>query len=87
MSDFKKYYNFKFYKDLNQFFSTIPDESKFHEDMKNKETFSIQFERLTPEFKHLSFLDKNEKRNVCNCSISDSSYRYGLLYLLQDILQ
>ena len=61
MSDFKIYFNFKFQEDLNRFFSTIPDESKFHEDINNKETFSIQFERLTPAFNHLSFLDKKEK--------------------------
>jgi hypothetical protein len=43
------------------FFSTIPDESKFHEDKQNKLIFSIQYERLTPAFNHLNFLGKEGK--------------------------
>lgn len=58
MTDFKTYYNSKFRDDINSFFSTIPDESRFHEDNQNKLTFSIQYERLTPSFDHLKFLDK-----------------------------
>jgi hypothetical protein len=61
MTDFKTYYNSNFRDDLNRFFSTIPDESKFHEDNQNKQTFSIQYERLTPAFDHLNFLDKERK--------------------------
>jgi hypothetical protein len=61
MTDFKKYYNTKFRDDINRFFSTIPDESKFHEDNQNKQIFSIQYERLTPAFGHLNFLDKEGK--------------------------
>jgi hypothetical protein len=40
---------------------TIPDESRFHEDNQNKETFSIQYERLTPAFEHLNFLENDRK--------------------------
>lgn len=61
MTDFKTYYNSKFRDDINMFFSTIPDESRFHEDTQNKLTFSIQYERLTPTFDHLNFLDKEGK--------------------------
>ena len=61
--DFKTYYNSKFRDDLNRFFSTIPDASKFHEDTENKQVFSIQYERLTPSFDHLNFLDKDGKEN------------------------
>jgi hypothetical protein len=61
MTDFKTYYNSKFRDDINMFFSTIPDESRFHEDTQNKLTFSIQYERLTPAFDHLDFLDKEGK--------------------------
>jgi hypothetical protein len=61
MKDFKTYYNSNFRDDINRFFSTIPDESKFHEDIQNKQTFSIQYERLTPVFDHLDFLDKDRK--------------------------
>jgi hypothetical protein len=61
MTDFKTYYNSKFRDDINMFFSTIPDESRFHEDTQNKLTFSLQYERLTPAFDHLDFLDKEGK--------------------------
>jgi hypothetical protein len=61
MTDFKTYYNSKFRDDINRFFSTIPDASRFHEDTENKQTFSIQYERLTPAFDHLNFLDKDGK--------------------------
>jgi len=59
--DFRRYYSSKFREDLNMFFSTIPDESKFHEDKQNKLIFSIQYERLTPAFDHLDFLEKEAK--------------------------
>lgn len=61
MTDFKTYYNSKFRQDINQFFSTIPDESRFHEDNQSKQTFSVQYERLTPSKNHLDFLSKEEK--------------------------
>ncbi|PIV97007.1 MAG: hypothetical protein COZ16_02715 [Flavobacteriaceae bacterium CG_4_10_14_3_um_filter_31_253] len=61
MTDFKTYYSSKFRQDINQFFSTIPDDSRFHEDKDNKQIFSIQHERLTPSKNHLDFLDKDEK--------------------------
>lgn len=61
MTDFKTYYKSKFRDDLIVFFSTIPDESKFHEDPQNKLIYSIQYERLTPAFDHLNFLDKEGK--------------------------
>ena len=59
MTDFKTYYNSKFRQDINQFFSTIPDYSRFHEDRGKKQIFSIQYERLNPSKKHLDFLDKD----------------------------
>lgn len=61
MTDFKTYYNSKFRDDINMFFSTIPDESRFHEDKEQKQIFSIQHERLTPQKNHLDFLDKESK--------------------------
>jgi hypothetical protein len=61
MNDFKTYYTYDFRKDINQFFSTIPEKSVFHEDPDNKQIFSIQYERLTPLEKHLDFLDKETK--------------------------
>lgn len=61
MSDFKTYYHYKFKEDINKFFFSIPDESKFHEDIVNKKVFSIQYERLTPEKNHLKFLEEEEK--------------------------
>lgn len=61
MSDFKTYYNSKLRDDINIFFSTIPDESRFHEDKVQKQIFSIQHERLTPQKNHLDFLDKESK--------------------------
>lgn len=61
MNDFKEYYNSRFREDINQFFSTIPDKSKYHEDINDKRVWSIQYERLTPELGHLDFLDKEAK--------------------------
>jgi len=61
MTDFKTYGNSKFRDDINRFFSTIPDSSKFHEDNQSKQTFSIQYERRTPAFEHLDFSDKEGK--------------------------
>lgn len=61
MTEFKSYYNTKFRDDLLTFFSTIPEGSKFHEDKECKQTFSIQYERLTPQKNHLDFLDKESK--------------------------
>jgi len=61
MIDFKTCYNSQFRQDINKFFSTIPDESRFHEDKDQKQIFSIQRERLTPQKNHLDFLDKETK--------------------------
>jgi hypothetical protein len=61
MTDFKTYYRSKFRQDINLFFSTIPDNSRFHEDKDKKQIFSIQHERLTPSNNHLDFLDKEGK--------------------------
>lgn len=61
MTNFKSYYNSKFREDVKSFFSTIPDDSKFHEDKINKQIFSIQHERLTPKYNHLDFLNKEDK--------------------------
>ena len=60
MESFASYYAMKFRLDINQFFSNIPEQSRFHEDMRNKELLSIQYERLTCDFKHLDFLNKDE---------------------------
>lgn len=61
MNNFSTYYNFRFREDLNIFFSTIPDQSKFHEDNRNKEIYSIQYDRLSSKYKHLNFLTSDEK--------------------------
>jgi hypothetical protein len=50
-----------FRKDINMFFSTIPDESRFHEDRINKKLYAVQHERLTRRHNHLDFLCKDEK--------------------------
>ena len=54
MLNFATYYRTKFREDINQFFSTIPDQSKFHGD--NQQTYTIQYERLTKDFDNLNFL-------------------------------
>ena len=56
MENFDEYYNEQFQKDLHTFFATIPDNSKFHEDLEGRATYSIQYERLTRDFNHLDFL-------------------------------
>lgn len=61
MNNFANYYKTKFRQDMVQFFATIPDKSKFHEDLKNKQIFSIQHERLSRGFDHLNFLSKDDK--------------------------
>ena len=61
MTDFKTYYTLKFRQDINKFFSTIPDKSKFHEDSQRKQIYSVQYNRLTQENEHLSFLSKYNK--------------------------
>lgn len=63
MTDFASYYRLKFRDNLNTFFSTIPDESRFHEDHVANRTFSIQYERLTRDFDHLDFLSVEDKVN------------------------
>ena len=61
MGMFATYYRMKFRQDINQFFSNIPDQSRFHEDKQNKQVFSIQYERLTMDFDNLDFLNKDER--------------------------
>lgn len=61
MTDFTKYHNANSRDDINRLFSTITDESKFYKNTQNKQTFSIQYERLTPAFDHLNFLEKERK--------------------------
>ena len=61
MIDFKTYYNSEFRKDINRFFFTIPEISKFHEDRDNKMVYAIQYERLSPERNHLNFLNSERK--------------------------
>ncbi len=63
MINFTKYYRTEFREDINKFFSTIPDESRFHEDIQTKKTFAIQYERLTIDFDHLKFLTMDDKVN------------------------
>jgi hypothetical protein len=60
--NFDKYYNEQFQTDIQKFFMTIPDDSKFHEDRRNKQIFSIQYERLTNEHNHLIFLTTNQDK-------------------------
>ena len=61
MTKFETYYTTKFRQDINLFFSTIPDQSRFHEDNQTKQTFSIQYERLTRDFGHLNQLTKTDR--------------------------
>ena len=56
MNNFYNYYNGQFRYDLQKFFETIPENSKFHENHEFKTTFTIQLERLTQNFDHLDFL-------------------------------
>lgn len=60
MTNFETYYTTKFRQYITLFFSTIPDQSKFHEDNQTRQTFSIQYERLTGDFGHLNQLTKND---------------------------
>src|SRR5690606_31423403 len=60
MNDFDKYYKGQFRNDLQRFFATIPDDSKFHEDKEHKQVYSIQYRRLTNEYSHLDFLSTNQ---------------------------
>ena len=62
MNDFDKYYNECFRNDIQRFFSTIPDDSKFHEDKECKQVYSIQYGRLTKEQNHLDFLSSNQDK-------------------------
>lgn len=63
MIAFKDYYHNSFQRHLYTFFSTIPEESKFHEDPDDKRLFSIQKERLTLDFTHLDFLSTDQRVN------------------------
>ena len=63
MEEYKVYYNTKFQNDINTFFSTIHDDSKYHNDKENKEILTIQYERLTSKNNHLIFLENDEKEN------------------------
>lgn len=61
MINFGIYYRDKFQQDISLFFSSIPDQSKFHEDNQSRQTFSIQYERLSRDFDHLNQLSKSDK--------------------------
>ncbi len=61
MTNFETYYTTKFRQDITLFFLTIPDQSRFHEDNQTKQTFSIQYERLTRYFGHLDQLKKTDR--------------------------
>jgi gamma-glutamylcyclotransferase (GGCT)/AIG2-like uncharacterized protein YtfP len=58
---FIQYYLHQFKLDLSYFFSLIPDESKFHDDIKNKSIYTIQSEQLTPKKGNLKFLSNENK--------------------------
>ena len=60
---FIQYYLHQFKLDLSHFFSLIPDESKFHDDIKNKRIYTIQYEQLTPKKGNLGFLSNESKHN------------------------
>jgi hypothetical protein len=62
MNDFYKYYNGQFRNDLQMFFATIPDRSKFHDNSQDKTAFTIQLERLTQNLDHLDFLPDDKDR-------------------------
>ena len=62
VSSFEIYYKTGFSEDLNRFFSTIPDESRFHHGYKPA-TLTIQFNRLTRDCDHLDFLSPENKVN------------------------
>ena len=61
MREYESYYNNRFRQDLNKFFSSIPDDSRFHEDREHKQIFSVQYHCLTMDSGHLNFLSKSEK--------------------------
>jgi hypothetical protein len=58
--NFEIYYNSFFRDHYNKFVGQLPDESKFHDDQKNKEIITIQRGRLTSQYNYLDFLNKNE---------------------------
>lgn len=60
MSDFATYYRTKFSSDIIQFFTTIPDSSKFHFCLIEK-IFKIQYYRLNRDYEHLNFLSTTDK--------------------------
>jgi gamma-glutamylcyclotransferase (GGCT)/AIG2-like uncharacterized protein YtfP len=60
---FIQYYLHQFKLDLSHFFSLIPNESKFHDDIKNKRIYTIQYEQLTPKKGNLGFLSNESKHN------------------------
>ena len=63
MKDFRIYYNEHFRSHLQQFFASIPESSRHH-DKYDPDTYYIQYERLSRDFKHLDFLfDKEDKIN------------------------
>ncbi len=59
MNDFDKYYNGQFQKDIQTFFSKIPDRSKHT--FNDKKIFTVQYQALTKDFDYLDFLDINQK--------------------------
>ena len=63
MTAFETYYKTRFQADLEQFFSNIPIQSKFHEDERNREIHSIQIGRLTNKYDHLNFMTNDQKIN------------------------
>ncbi len=62
MNNFETYYKTKFREDLHRFFSTIPDESRFHLKQVH-DGYTVQFNRLTRDCEHLDFLTQDNKVN------------------------
>ena len=61
MISFEEYYKDYFQNDLKVLYSTIPESSLHHN---GKETYTLQYERLTNKFNHLEFLGANRKSFV-----------------------
>ena len=61
MNEFQKYYLSQFRNDLSKFFSLIPDESKFHDDIEKKEIYTIQIDKIQTKSGYLNFLSTEEK--------------------------
>ena len=59
--EFQAYYNNEFRSDLNTFLSTIPNESRYHNNLETRREITIQLCRLTSKHTHLDFLSKAKR--------------------------